>query len=266
MTNIIALQTDYGKDSPKVKALKDELHRLSVGCELYDAVHVLPKGDIVAASTGIYSALQFYPQNSVYLSDVRDKKDCILCAAKTKDGHFIVTPDNGSLTAWYNFFGLESVVRIQNLAEAAAILADSPESFSNLGPEYKVSDVVLITAQKPFIENGYVITSMFSIVKGFGNLNLNVTYEEFEQSGIKFDDSVDVVLTKSGKEVFSANNVLYAKSFGYVKPKDPVLFNGSTGYMGFGLNIDNFCEKYMPEVYSDNCDLSVYKMTIRRSK
>ena len=107
MTNIIALQTDFGTADPKINQIKDVLYQLSPGCEIYDAVHELPKGDVLAASMGIYSALQFYPKGSVYLSDVRDEKPCRLCAAKTKDGHFIVCPDNGTLTQWFTFFGLE---------------------------------------------------------------------------------------------------------------------------------------------------------------
>ena len=191
---------------------------------------------------------------------------------KTSQGRFIVTPDNGTLTAWYSKFPFEDVRDVDlsgapagciPLAWAAARLASGKCTFEGMGPAYSAKDIVLIDAKPAKVGEGVVECGVFSLVRNFGNLNLSATYEEFEKSGICFGDYVNVLICGDGIEIFN-KDMLYEHSFGFAKPGDPILFNGSTGYMGLGLNLESFVSKYMSESMQDGFDLSRYGIVIRR--
>ncbi len=265
---LIAVQSDYGMEGTASKIVGSILST-SPKTEVYNIISAIPKKDVSTASCAIYSFFQFFPVGSVCLSLVGEGKPCVV---KTSQGRYIITPDNGTLTAWYAKFPFTMVREIDlskapgnciPLAWAAARLASGQCSFEEMGPAYAVEDIVLINVKPPKVENGLVECGIFSLVKNFGNLNLSATYEEFEKSGIRFGDHVNVLLLRDGAEIFN-EDMLYEHSFGFANPGDPILFNGSTGYMGLGLNLESFVAKYMPESMAPGFDLSCYELVIKR--
>ena len=54
---------------------------------------------------------------------------------------------------------------------------------------------------------------------------------------------IHVVISHSGHRVFD-QDVVYARSFGYVKQGEPVLYCGYSGYLSLDCNKDNFMAKY----------------------
>ncbi len=265
---LVAVQSDYGMGGAASKIVGSILST-SPSTTVYDVTSAIPKGDVATASCAMYSFFQFFPVGSVCLSLVGEGRPCVV---KTSRGRYIVTPDNGTLTAWYSKFPFEEVREVDlsgapdgctPLAWAAARLASGKCSFEDMGPSYFAKDIVLIDAKPARIGDGVVECGVFSLVRNFGNLNLSATYEEFEKSGIRFGDHVNVLMRRDGVEIFN-EDMLYEHSFGFAKPGDPILFNGSTGYMGLGLNLESFVSKYMPESMEDGFDLSRYEIAIRR--
>ena len=52
-----------------------------------------------------------------------------------------------------------------------------------------------------------------------------------------------MTIVHEGKVHFDGN-VLYEKSFGYVKQGEPIIFNGSMLYLGMALNQGHFANTY----------------------
>ena len=113
------------------------------------------------------------------------------------------------------------------------------------------------------VKDGFVECGLFSVLKNFGNLNLNVRIDEFANANIAFGDAVRLTLTHNGEKRFEAETT-YERSFGYVEFGKSVLFNGSSGYMGMGLNQKSFAAAYIPETLLPGADISGYVMTIER--
>lgn len=265
---LIAVQSDYGMGGAAASIVGSIL-KTNPFATVYDVTSAIPKGDVATASCAMYSFFQFFPVGSVCLSLVGEGKPCIV---KTAQGRFIATPDNGTLTAWHSKFPFCEIREVDlskapdgciPLAWACARLAGGDVTFEEMGPAYDVGEVVLIATEPPKVGDGFVECGVFSLVRNFGNLNLSVTYEDFEKSGIAFGDCVNVSMTRDGVGIFD-HDMLYERSFGFARPGDPILFNGSTGYMGLGLNLESFVAAYMPESMEEGFDLSRYSLTIRR--
>lgn len=277
MSGIVAVQSDfgpYGAGSVLVGSILKTCRDVTV----YEVHDSLPQGDVLAAAGMLYSYLQFFPVGTVCLSvvgaDTGNKPSEAVrpCAARTSCGRYIVTPDNGALTVWQGKFPLAEIREldfsdvpedVNPYAWAAANLAGGLCAFEELGPSYPVEAAVIIELRKAEISEGRASCGIFSVLRNFGNLNLTATYEEFEQSGISCGETVRVKIRRKGKEVFSSK-VLFEHSFGFARQGEPVLFNGSTGYMGLGLNLESFASAYLPETLEDGCDLFDYEVEIRR--
>ena len=265
---LIAVQSDYGLGGQAAR-ITGSILATSPDVEVYDVTSAIPKGDVATASCAIYSFFQFFPVGSVCLSLVGTGRPCVV---KTAQGRYIVTPDNGVLTAWYSKFPFTEIRELDlkaapkgciPLAWAAARLASGKCKFEQMGPAYSVEEVVLLSSKPVKVAPGLVQCGVFSLVRNFGNLNLTATYEEFEKSGICFGDHVNVLMTRDGIEIFN-EDLLYEHSFGFAEPGAPILFNGSTGYMGLGLNLESFVSAYMPEALEDGADLERYELVIKR--
>lgn len=266
--NLIAVQSDYGMDGSAAK-ITGSILATSPSTEVYEVTNAIPKGDVATASCAIYSFFQFFPVGSVCLSLVGAGRPCVV---RTSGGRYIVTPDNGTLTAWCLKFPFTEIRELNlagapkagiPLAWAAARLASGQCSFEEMGESYPVERIVKLQVEPAKVSECRVECGVFSLVKNFGNLNLGATYEEFEKSGICFGNHVNVLMLKDDCEIFN-QDLLYERSFGFAEPGAPILFNGSTGYMGLGLNLESFVATYMPEALADGADLSCYKVVIRR--
>jgi S-adenosylmethionine hydrolase len=104
---------------------------------------------------------------------------------------------------------------------------------------------------------------VLSVLENFGNLNLTVSIEEFEKTGIRFGETVHVTLERDGTAAFDSM-IPYDRSFGYAALGAPILFNGSTGYIGLGLNQESFAGRYMKDRYDHPEGIAAYDVTIRK--
>ena len=74
-------------------------------------------------------------------------------------------------------------------------------------------------------------------------MNTNIPIDAFNEAGFSFGDMVHVTISHEGDVHFDAD-VLYEKSFGYVKQGAPIVFNGSMLYLGIALNQGHFTNTY----------------------
>jgi S-adenosylmethionine hydrolase len=129
-------------------------------------------------------------------------------------------------------------------AYCAGKLAAGVIDFEGVGPEYPVSEVVLHDALfNPSIKPGCAEGIITQAIPQFGNLNMNIPIDAFNAAGFRFGDMVHVMISHEGNIHFDGD-VLYEKSFGYVKQGEPIVFNGSMLYVGMALNQGHFANAY----------------------
>ncbi|MCR4990968.1 MAG: SAM-dependent chlorinase/fluorinase [Lachnospiraceae bacterium] len=265
MKPVILLQTDFSLTWGAVAAVKGVIKQVDPNLEIQDLCHDIKKFDPWEASLSLESVVSYWPEGTVVVSVVdpgvgTDRKACV---AELKNGTYVITPDNGTLTHLKHSIGIRSVRELDpsiryNKGEevsvfhgrdifgyAAALLASGQKTFEQMGPEYPAGEIReceeydLQPALGELSASGFIMTGL----KHFGGVQFNITNEEWKKCGFSEGESVHVTISHGGKTVFDTD-VRYERSFGYVPEGEPVLYCGSSRHLSLDLNCDNFMEKY----------------------
>ena len=114
MKPILVFQTDFTYMEGAIAAMYGVVKSVDPTLEIIDAIHEIPQYDTYSASYRLSQYMSFWPKGTIFVSvvdpGVGTKRKA--CVAKTKDGYYIVTPDNGSLTHIFNTVGIEEVREI----------------------------------------------------------------------------------------------------------------------------------------------------------
>jgi S-adenosylmethionine hydrolase len=115
---IIVFQTDYGLKDGAVSAMKGVAMGVSTDLKLFDLTHEIPAFNIWEAAYRLEQTVQYWPAGTVFVSVVdpgvgTTRKSVVL---KTNSGHFIVTPDNGTLTLIAQSLGIAELREIEEKA------------------------------------------------------------------------------------------------------------------------------------------------------
>ncbi len=266
MKPAVVMQSDFGIDNSLAASMHGVCRKVDPTLDVCDITHLIKPFDIVAASRCLYSCMSCWPTGTVFVSVVdpgvgTSRKACI---AKTKDGYYISTPDNGILTMIELFYGLESVREIDEatnryqetefvnvfhgrdlFAYCAAKLAAGTISFEEVGPEYPLSEVVRYEIPPYETGEGYAkgVLTGGSKNEDFGIVALSIPNADFHATGIAFGDYVKITIACDDVVAFD-EKVLYGASFGAVPMGEPVLHDETANYLGLALNMANFAEKY----------------------
>jgi S-adenosylmethionine hydrolase len=260
----ICLQTDFGIHWGTVSCMHGVIAAIDPELRVNDICHQLPPFKPWYASYCLKYTAPNWPAGTVFVSVVDPGVGTARRAsvAKTGLGHYIVTPDNGTLTHIKAFHGIEAVRQIDEkvnrrpgsekvetfhgrdiFAWTAGRLASGLISFEGVGPAYPVEEIITFPLEKALVQNGLVEGMVDTASDHFGSVNSNVTIEDFERAGFRLGDRVALRITHKGKTVFD-EKVLYHQSFGFVGIGEPVLYNGSSGFIILALNQENFVKKY----------------------
>lgn len=270
---LIAIQSDFGTVDGRSARLIGTIKRIDASLDVCMTENKCPKGDAVVASTLMYSSLPFFPEGTVYVSIVeRTNGENPACAALTLDDKIILTPDNGALTIWIHRYGLKALRRLDTTvcpagmnpyAYFAAQLARKAITYESLGEEYPVSQAETFAMYPPQVSFEIVTCGVFSVLENFGNLNLTVSVEEFDQSGIQAGDLVHVTVDRN-KSIRFDETIPYDRSFGFAALGAPILFNGSSGYLGLGMNQASFADTYLKDRFDHSGAVAEYRVAIRK--
>lgn len=261
----IVMMTDFGADNAGTCAMKGVCDSVCHDLITTDITHSIETYNTYAASTELMYVEPFWPKGTIFVSVVdpgvgTSRKACV---AKLKDGKYVVTPDNGTLTHLFYEVGIEEIRQIDEtinrlpstvgtsifhgrdlFAYCAARLAAGVITYQEVGPAYPVEEVMLHeNMYHPTIEKHRVLGVIASAYRHFGNCFTNIKLEQFAQAGFVEGDVVHVMISHQGKVHFE-QDVLYQKSFGYVAKGEPIVFNGSTLVICIALNQANFANQY----------------------
>ena len=98
MKPILVFQTDFTYKEGAVSSMYGVVKCVDRELEIMDGTHELPQYDTWSASYRLFQSLPFWPEGTIYVSVVDPGVGTSrrACVAKTKDGHYVVSPDNPS--------------------------------------------------------------------------------------------------------------------------------------------------------------------------
>jgi S-adenosylmethionine hydrolase len=264
---IVVFQSDFGLKDGAVSAMKGVAMAVDSSLKLFDLTHEIPAYNIWEAAYRLEQTVSYWPAGTVFVSVVdpgvgTDRKSVVL---KTKAGHFIVTPDNGTLTL---IAASEGIVAIREIDEAvnrrkgseksytfhgrdvyaytAARLAAGTINFEQVGKELP-NDVVYIPFQKAVIENKTIKGTIAILDIQYGNIWTNISADIFKQLNAKVGDKLHVAIYQNKIKKYEGT-MPYAETFGAVAKGKSLLYLNSLLQVSFALNMGNFSAVH--KVYS----------------
>ncbi|MFZ9242978.1 MAG: SAM hydrolase/SAM-dependent halogenase family protein, partial [Sediminibacterium sp.] len=114
---IVVFQTDFGTKDGAVSAMKGVASSIDPTLKLYDLTHDIPAYNIWEAAYRLDQTVPYWPAGTVFVSVVdpgvgTNRKSVVV---KTKTGHYIVSPDNGTFTLIANSLGIDSIREIDEV-------------------------------------------------------------------------------------------------------------------------------------------------------
>lgn len=263
---ILVFQTDFTYKEGAVSSMYGVVKTVDSSLEIMDGSHELPQFDTWSASYRLFQSLDFWPKGTIYVSVVDPGVGTArkACVAKTSNGYYVVTPDNGSLTHVKRFMGIEEVREIDETVNrlhnkktegvaifhgrdlfgyCAARLASGIISFEQVGPAYPVEEIKEHTIHEPTVEGGSV-KGIFEIDDpNFGNLWTNIPLKLFQEQGFKYGDRVRLRIFNKGVQVFD-EKVLFHQSFGFAEEKEPIIYNNELLRIALAVSRGSFKKQY----------------------
>ncbi len=265
----VVFQSDFGLKDGAVSAMKGVAIGVSPDLKLFDLTHEIPAYNIWEAAYRLEQTVMYWPAGTVFVSVVdpgvgTNRKSVVL---KTKSGHFIVTPDNGTLTLIAESLGIEAMREIDEAvnrrkgseksytfhgrdvyAYTAARLAAGAISFEQVGAALP-NEVVKIPYQKAILENKKIKGTIAILDVQYGNIWTNITAELFNQLQVKIGDKLHVVIYQNKIKKYEGD-MPYGETFGAVANGKPLAYLNSLLQLSFALNMGNFSAVH--KVYSGN--------------
>ncbi|AOM80498.1 SAM hydrolase/SAM-dependent halogenase family protein [Pedobacter steynii] len=266
---IVVFQSDFGLKDGAVSAMKGVAMGVSTDLKLYDLSHEIPAYNIWEAAYRLLQTVPYYPKGTVFVSVVdpgvgTERKSVVL---KTKSGHYIVSPDNGTLTLLAESLGIESVREINEAvnrrkgsgksytfhgrdvyAYTAARLAAGTISFEQIGKQLP-NQVVSISYQKALMENGKIKGNIPVLDVQYGNVWTNIDGKLLNQLGVKYGDQLLLTVYHLNKKIYEGS-MPYHATFGEVQEGKPLAYLNSLLELSFAINQGNFAAEH--QVQSGN--------------
>lgn len=266
MKPILVYQTDFTYKEGAVCAMYGVVKSVDRELEIIDGTHEIPRFDVWSASYRLFQSMQFWPTGTIFVSVVdpgvgTPRRGSV---ARTSDGYFIVTPDNGSLTHVSRWIGIaeireidEKVNRLRGknteasnvfhgrdvFSYCAARLASGIITYEEVGPAYPLDEMVILPILQPAVEPGKV-TGIFEISDpNFGNLWTNIPFALFKSSGFLFGDRLQTTIQHDGRVVFD-EELTFGETFGAVKKGQALIYNNELMLISLAVNQGSLVDQY----------------------
>ena len=255
----VVMQTDFGLKDGAVSAMKGVAYGVDPQLPLFDLTHEIPAYNIWEAAYRLSQTVPYWPAETVFVSVVdpgvgTDRQSVV---ARTKNGQYIVTPDNGTLTLLADEIGIESLRQIDEAvnrragssgsytfhgrdvyAYTAARLASGKISFEEVGAELK-RPVVRIPYQRPELANGLIKGSIPILDIQYGNVWTNIPDSLLRRAGIAIGDSIIVQILHKDSLIYQ-ERMPFVNTFGAVPEGTPLGYLNSLMKFSVALNMGNF--------------------------
>jgi S-adenosylmethionine hydrolase len=260
---IVVFQSDFGVKDGAVSAMKGVAMGVSTDLKLYDLTHEIPAYNIWEAAYRLEQTVRYWPAGTVFVSVVdpgvgTTRKSIVL---KTKSGHYIVTPDNGTLTLIAQSLGIDEIREINEAvnrrkdsqksytfhgrdvyAYTAARLAAGAITYEQVGPVLP-KQVISIPYQQAVMGGKTIKGNIPVLDVQYGNVWTNIPDTLFKQLNPKLGDIVHVIIFYKNKQVYQGG-MPYSQTFGEVAEGKPLAYLNSLLQLSFALNMGDFAKTY----------------------
>jgi len=257
MKQLIVLQTDFTFKEGAVAVMKGVIKSVDRDLEILDLTHEIPQYDTYSASFRLRQVVPFYPKGTVFVSVVDPavgsaRKACI---ALTKSGHYIVTPDNNTLTHLDRYLGLAEVREIDKkwryqsdyasevfhgrdvFAYVGALLASGQVEFESFGKTY--SDYQVIHYPRPSLSSKKLTGILEICDPNFGNVWTDIPTSALTHLNLKQGDRIAITIAFEGKTILN-QTLVSGSTFSNVPLNAPVLYNNELGCLALALNQNDY--------------------------
>lgn len=261
---VVVYQSDFGLKDGAVSAMKGVAIGVERDLKLYDLTHEIPAFNIWEGAYRLFQTIEYWPTDTVFVSvvDPGVGTDRLPIVARTRDGRYVVTPDNGTLTLVADRFGVDAVRiidtkrhRLPGSADSAtfhgrdvfsyvaAELAANKVAFEDLGDPLPPEKLVHIDHKKPTL-NGKILEGGIPVLDvQYGNVWSNIGKDLTDKLGVKRGDTLKVTISKGKKSVYKGL-VPLVDSFGDVPEGKPLLYLNSLLELSIALNMGDFAAKH----------------------
>jgi len=264
MRNMLVIQTDFGLVDGAVSAMYGVALSVSEDIKVFDLTHDIPPYNIFEASYRLIQTVEYWPKGTVFVSVVdpgvgSHRKSVV---ALTNDGHYIVTPDNGTLTHIMKDIGIAEVREIEEskhrrvnteasytfhgrdiYANTGAKLAAGVITFEEVGPSLKVEETVLLPTTETIVKEDSVSGSIDVLDVRFGSLWTSVDRASFDTLKAEYGERMEVSIFNNSQLIYQ-NSIIYGRSFADVMIGGALIYVNSLYRMGIAINQGSFAKAY----------------------
>ncbi|XJS11646.1 S-adenosyl-l-methionine hydroxide adenosyltransferase family protein [Aerococcaceae bacterium WGS1372] len=262
--NFLVLQTDFGLADGAVSAMKGVAYYVAPELNVSDLTHDIEPYNINDGSYRLLQTVNYWPEKTVFVSvvdpGVGSSRRSIV--AKTKSGHYIVTPDNGTLSHIKKHIGLESVKEIDEKVNRlphsehshtfhgrdvyvynGAMIANDESYYEQLPKSVEPDSIVTLEINDPYLEDRTIHGVIDILDIRFGSLWTNIPLELIKKIGIETGDTISIVIYNNGIKKYD-NQLLFGHSFADVAVGETVGYINSLINLGVAINQQNFSQTY----------------------
>lgn len=264
MIKHLVLQTDFGISDGAVSAMYGVAYSVDTKLTISNLTHDIPEYNIWEASYRLYQTIPYWPKESVFISvvDPGVGSDRLSVVAKTKEGHYIVTPNNGTLSHIASHIGIESIREIDEevnrlprsgesytfhgrdvYAYTGARLATGVITFEEVGPEVDQAALVHLNICQATRKESSIHGMIDILDVRFGNVWTNIPRELCVEAGFTYGDTLEVTIKRNNKEVYK-HRMTFSRSFAESHLGEPLLYVNSVDHIGIAMNQGSFAQAY----------------------
>jgi S-adenosylmethionine hydrolase len=260
----VVFQTDFGVKDGAVSAMKGVAHEVDDAIPLYDLTHEIPAYNIWEGAYRLNQTAMYWPRGTVFVSVVDPGVGTarLPVVLKTKSGHYVVSPDNGTLGLIVENLGIDAVRLIDTLknrrhgsegshtfhgrdifAYTAARLAAGKISYEEVGPLLAKQEVVQIPYQRAVMAGDSIRGNIPVLDVQYGNAWSNIPDSMMLKAGIKRGDTLAIMIFNKADVIFK-ERVPFVRTFGDVGEGKLLAYSNSLGNFSLAINMGNFADSF----------------------
>jgi S-adenosyl-L-methionine hydrolase (adenosine-forming) len=251
----VVFMSDFGNQDHSVAVCKAAMLHVNPDLRIIDLTHETPPYNIRHAASILAHTVRYYPKDTVFVAVIDPGVGSARnpMAVKTKQGHYLVGPDNGVFSAIIAEEGIASAVKLENsqyyfhlrevsstfhgrdiFSSVAAHLA-SGISIQDLGSFIK--EPVRLAAEEAILQNGEIQGIVVRIEEPYGNILTNIPEKMLAKAGIKLGDTIRIEI---GRKKYL---MPYKNTFADVPVGKSLALTHSDDHLSFSVNQGNFAQQ-----------------------
>jgi S-adenosylmethionine hydrolase len=257
---IVVYETDFGLKDGAVASMKGVARTIERDLILEDLTHEVPAFDIWTGAYWLNQTIGYWPPGTVFVVvvDPGVGTDVRSVVALTGAGHYVVTPDNGTLTLVADQHGIAALREIDKAQHqrpgseqsytffgrdlyslTGARIAAGQAAFETVGPELDPKSVVRIDYARAQVVDGAAIGVVPVLDVQFGNVWSNIGRSLFAELGVAKGSEVGVTIFDGDSQIFEGR-MPFVDTFGDVPEGKPLLYVNSLDNMAVAINFGDF--------------------------